>query len=158
MTNASSVRNEVSANPFFAGLPSELIDILAANAVKRHFDRDRTLFHHGETADHFYVVLRGRILIEVAALEGPPLQLQSLDAGAVLGWSWLIPPYKWTFQARADEDADVLEFDGNAIRARCEAKPAFGYELLKRFSGLMSERLHFARQKMMDEWRPAGFA
>ncbi len=158
MANHSLVRDQISSNPFFAGLASELIDILAANAASRHVERDRTLFHLGQKADHFYVIVRGRILNEVAALEGPPLQLQSLEAGAVLGWSWLIPPYKWTFQARADDDSEVLEFDGHAIRAHCDANPEFGYELLKRFSGLMSERLHFARQRMMDEWRPAGFA
>ena len=52
----------------------------------------------------------------------------------------------------------MLELDGAPILARCEEDPRLGYELLKRFSGLMSERLQFARRKMMDEWKPAGFA
>jgi CRP-like cAMP-binding protein len=158
MANDSAIRDRVAGNPFFAGLSPELIDVLSTNAARRHLERDHVLFHYGEKADHFYVVVRGKISVEVAALEGPPLQLQSLDAGAVLGWSWLIPPYTWSFQARADEDTEVLEFDGKAIRVRCEAHPTLGYELLKRFAGLMSERLHFARRKMMDEWRPSGFA
>jgi CRP/FNR family transcriptional regulator, cyclic AMP receptor protein len=158
MTSGPSIRDEIAGNPFFAGLPSEIIEYLSANAAARPLGRDKVLFHHGEKADHFYVVVSGRISVEVAALQGPPLQLQSLDAGAVLGWSWLIPPYAWTFQARADDDTHVLEFDGSAIRARCDADPRFGYELLKRFSALMSERLEFARGKMMDAWRPSGFA
>jgi hypothetical protein len=29
---------------------------------------------------------------------------------------------------------------------------------MKRFSALMSERLGFARRKMMQEWQPPGFA
>ena len=158
MASEPTIRDRIAGNPFFAGLSPEVIDVLAANAASRHVERDRVLFHYGQKADHFYMIDRGGISVEVAALEGPRLQLQSLDAGAVLGWSWLIPPYTWSFQARADEDTEVLEFDGKAILARCEADPAFGYELLKRFSGLMSERLHFARRKMMDEWRPGGFA
>ncbi len=60
--------------------------------------------------------------------------------------------------ARAVEDSDILEFDGSAILARCEEDPKFGYELFKRFAALMSERLNAARQKMMDQWNPPGFA
>jgi CRP-like cAMP-binding protein len=156
--NDSSIRARIAQNPFFDGLAQEHIEFLAANARSRDVEQDRVLFHYGEKADHFYVILRGRVVIEVASLEGPPLELQQLDDGAILGWSWLIPPYTWTFQARADENTEVLELDGGAIRARCEADPNFGYALLKRFSSLMSERLHFARKRMMDEWRPSGFA
>lgn len=148
----------IADNPFFAGLSREDVEFLAGKAELRHSSRDSVLFRYGDRADRFYVVVSGKVSVEVAALEGPPLELQALDAGAVLGWSWLIPPYKWSFQARADEDTEVLEFDGRAIRARCEADPRFGYELIKRFSGLMSERLHFAREKMMEAWRPSGFA
>jgi len=158
MANDLSIRDRIAGNPFFAGLAPEFIDVLAANARIRQLERDHVLFHYGERADHFHVIVSGRISVEVAAIEGPPLELQSLEAGAVLGWSWLLPPYTWTFQARAAEDTVVIEFDGKTIRERCEANPAFGYELLKRFSALMSERLLFARQKMMEEWRPSGYA
>ncbi len=96
--------------------------------------------------------------IEIAAIEGPPLELQRLEPGAVLGWSWLIPPYRWSFQARAEEPGKALEFDGEAVLERCESNPAFGYQVLKRFSSLMSQRLEYARRKMMDEWDPPGFA
>ena len=52
----------------------------------------------------------------------------------------------------------MIEFDGSAILARCEKDTEFGYELFKRFTGLMSARLEAARQKMMDQWNPPGFA
>ena len=76
----------------------------------------------------------------------------------VVGWSWLIPPYEWDFHARVDKDCEVVEFDGAALLARCEADPKFGYKLLKAFTTLMSRRLHAARRVMMENWVPAGFA
>jgi CRP/FNR family transcriptional regulator, cyclic AMP receptor protein len=48
--------------------------------------------------------------------------------------------------------------DGEGVLAKCEEDPRFGYELLKRFSALMSERLRHARLKMMEEWQPPGMA
>ncbi|HEU4620321.1 MAG TPA: cyclic nucleotide-binding domain-containing protein [Gammaproteobacteria bacterium] len=150
------VKELLSRNAFFSGLDEEHIEYLAERAKQRSLPKDTVLFAYGDEARHFYLVTAGTVSVEVAAIQGPALELQLLGPGAVLGWSWLIAPYRWTFQARAAEPAAVLEFDGARILARCEQDPAFGYQLVKRFSGLMSERLNFARQKMMEEWRPAG--
>ncbi|WP_111748465.1 Crp/Fnr family transcriptional regulator [Salinisphaera orenii] len=149
---------ELSNESFFAGLPSTALSFLAASASRRTVRPSEVLFKHSATADRFYLLCTGTISVEVAAIEGPPLQLQQLGPGAILGWSWLIPPYTWHFQARAEADGAVLEFDGSTILAHSEADTGFGYELLKRFSGLMSRRLEYAREQMMAEWQPPGFA
>lgn len=153
-----SNKDILTGNRFFSGLAPEYIEFLAQHAKRRKLANDEILFRHGDKALHFYLVLSGKLSIEVAAIEGPALTLQTLQPGAVVGWSWLIPPYEWHFQARAEAPTEVLELAGTEILARCEQEPRLGYELLKRFSGLMSERLQFARRKMMDEWKPAGFA
>lgn len=143
---------------FFAELAPEYRDFLAECAEARTVEKDEVLFQYDRRAEVFYLIRSGRITLEIAALEGPPLELQNLSAGQVLGWSWLIPPYKWSFQARAEEPTELLAFDGIRVRERCEQDPAFGYAVLKLFSALMSERLSFAREKMMDEWAPPGIA
>lgn len=109
-------------------------------------------------AGRLYLLQHGHVCIEVVAIEGPLLELQRLNPGSILGWSWLIPPYIWHFQARVDEPGYLIKFDGEAIMARCEADAESGCALLKRFSALMSRRLEYAREKMMSEWRPPGFA
>ncbi len=93
-------------------------------------------------------------MIQVPSIFGPPLTVQTLGDGELLGWSWLIPPYKWHFEARADSDLQVIEFDGARLRQRCEEDPALGYQLLKRFSALMSDRVQAARMKMMEVCDP----
>lgn len=153
-----SIEQSIAEHPFFAGLPKKSVSFLASCAKKRRLVEDDVLFSHGGKADRFFLVLDGRVTVEVAAIQGPSLDLRELGPGDLLGWSWLIPPYQWHFQARAEEPSEVLEFDGAAVLRRCEEDPAFGYDLFKRFSGLMSERLAAAREKMMSEWSPPGFA
>ncbi|MES1943522.1 cyclic nucleotide-binding protein [Salinisphaera sp. PC39] len=153
-----SIEQVISEHPFFAGLSDRSLEFLAACATERELAEDEVLFRYGASADAFYLVLSGRITVEVSAIQGPPLELQNLGPDAILGWSWLIPPYTWHFQARAEEPAELLVFDGDAVLRHCENDPAFGYDLFKRFSGLMSERLAAAREKMMNEWSPPGFA
>ncbi len=157
-TDRQGLRHILADNAFFAGLAPQHLDFLAEHASRRGLRQQDVLFAYGDKASSFFLVLGGHVSVEVAAIEGPALTLQELGPGAVLGWSWLIAPYRWSFQARATEPSEVLEFDGARILARCEEDAKFGYELLKRFSSLMSERLFFARQRMMAEWKPAGFA
>lgn len=153
-----SVTKRLQDSEFFRDLPGEVRRFLAAHAQVRRLNENEVLFYFGEPARRFYLVTDGHISIEVAAIEGPTLQLQVLGPGMVLGWSWLIPPHRWTFQARASTPVQLVEFDGEVVLAECEKNPKLGYALLKRFSALMSERLDQARQRMIDEWRPAGFA
>jgi len=154
----TEIQQTIADSPYFAGLAEDAIQYLAANTGRKQLGEGKVLFHHGDKAEHFYLLLDGHLSLEIPAIEGPSLELQDIGPGKVAGWSWLIPPHIWKFQARARTPIDYLEFDGRAILAHCEADPQFGYQLIKRFSTLMSERLQFARRKMMDEWKPLGFA
>jgi CRP/FNR family cyclic AMP-dependent transcriptional regulator len=155
--NTQTTAEYLSAHEFFAAFSDEVLTFLCACSSTHVIKKGQTLFRQGENADQFYVIRQGRMSIQMPAIMGPPLEIQSLGKNQVLGWSWLIPPYKWCFQAKAEEDSEVLRFDGDAILARCEQEPEFGYVLLKKFAALMALRLDEARRKMMDEWNPAGF-
>ena len=153
-----SIEALLRGNPFFAALEPADLRRLAEHATWRTVPADGILFEHGDRARSFFLLSEGAVVIEVPAITGPSLEVQKLGAGEVLGWSWLIPPYRWSFQARAESKTVLVEINGEAVREQCEHDPAFGYRLLKRFSSLMSERLEAARLKMMDEWNPPGFA
>ena len=153
-----SIEDYLAAHEFFSGLDRDFLQFLSSCATERQIEKGDVLFQQGERADKFFLLLSGQVSVQVPALIGPALEIQNLGKDQILGWSWLIQPYRWSFVARAMEDSDLLEFDGAAILARCEEDPGFGYELLKRFAALMSERLDAARQKMMDQWNPPGFA
>ena len=153
-----SISEYLSAHEFFSELSEDVLKFLCECASTRKIKKGQILFRQDERADKFYVVRNGRISVQIPAIMGPALEIQALGKDQVLGWSWLISPYQWHFQAKTEEDSELLEFDGAAILARCEQEPKFGFELLKRFAALMSERLDAARQRMMDEWDPFGFA
>jgi CRP-like cAMP-binding protein len=153
-----SITEYLSAHEFFSEFSDDSLKFLCECSSTREIKKGQILFLQGEHADKFYVVRSGLISIQMPAIMGPTLEIQTVDEDQVLGWSWLISPYRWNFQTKAEEDSELLQFDGAAILARCEQEPKFGYELLKKFAGLMSVRLNAARQKMMNEWNPIGFA
>lgn len=157
MSNPST-KKYLANHDFFSGFNDDALNLLCECSSTCEIKKGEILFLQGDKADKFYVIQNGSISIQMPAIMGPTLEIQTLTKDQVLGWSWLISPYKWSFQTMAEEASELLAFDGVTILARCEQDPKFGYDLLKKFAGLMSARLDAARQKMMAEWNPAGYA
>ena len=156
--NNQSITEYLSAHEFFSEFSDDVLKFLCECSSTREIKKGQILFLQGEHADKFYVVRSGCISLQMPAIMGPTLEIQTVDEDQVLGWSWLISPYQWNFQTKAEEDSEFLQFDGAAILARCEQDPKLGFELVKKFAALMSVGLNAARLKMMDEWNPVGFA
>ncbi|MGI9294461.1 MAG: Crp/Fnr family transcriptional regulator [Pseudomonadales bacterium] len=156
--NSQPVMAYLTSHEFFSGLDESYMKILSDSAQMLHIAEGDVLFKQGERAEKFYVLCDGKISVQVPAIIGPTLEIQTIGKDQLLGWSWLIPPYRWTFQAITEKDSELIEFDGATILQHCEQDPKFGYELMKHFTILMSERLDAARQRMIQEWYPAGFA
>lgn len=140
----------------FRGLERDEVETLCRFANNRSLPQGKVIFTQNTAAEHFYLIRSGRVSVEVPALYGEPLRVQTVNPGEILGWSWLIPPYRWHFNAEALEDTELTEFDGKAILDLCEKNKEFGYSVFKFFSALMSERLQAARASMMDEWGQGG--
>jgi hypothetical protein len=73
-----------------------------------------------------------------------------LHDGELLGWSWLVPPYRVAFDARAMAATHAIALDGACLRGKCEADPALGYALLKILSTVFVERLQDTRLRLLD--------
>jgi hypothetical protein len=76
--------------------------------------------------------------------------IESLPPASVLGWSWLFPPYAWQFGATAVGNTSAIEFDAEQVRRACDADPALGYELLRRFVQVVVDRLQSTRVRLLD--------
>lgn len=135
---------------FFAGLAPSTIATLAAHAEEVHLAPGQYLFREGEPADRFYAVRDGRVTVELHTPAGGGAVLDTAHDGDVVGWSWLIPPYRWMFDARAGDATDAVVFDAVALRAACDADPGIGYALTRRIAQVMSHRLQSARVRLLD--------
>ncbi|MGE5407410.1 MAG: cyclic nucleotide-binding domain-containing protein [Syntrophothermus sp.] len=96
-----SIEDLLAALPTFAGLPPEQLATIAGCGRTSRFAAGEEIAREGDPADTFYVIRRGRVALELAAPGRGPLTIGTLGEGAVLGWSWLFPPHRWSFDARA---------------------------------------------------------
>ena len=91
----------------------------------------------GAPADTFYLLRRGHVSIDVHEPGRGPIVIETVGADAVIGWSWLVPPYRWTFDARALDEVGAVAIDGSCLRAKAQGDPAFGFALLTRVTSIL---------------------
>ena len=143
----------LSEHPFLKRLKPDYLKILVGCASNVRFNAGQHLFREGEEANQFYMIRPGKVAVEVRAAELGPITVQTVGEGDVLGWSWLIPPYRWRFDARALELTRAIALDGICLRTKSEEDHDLGYELLKRFSNIIVERLEATRLQLLDIYR-----
>ena len=149
-----SIADYLGVHPFFAGLDSASIRELAGCARNEHLRAGEYLFREGGTAEHFYVVMHGRIALELISPGAGALVLETAGDREVLDWPWLIPPYRWMYDARALEPTSVVSLESACLRGKCDANPRLGYEFVQRVAQVMSSRLLATRVRLLDLYAP----
>jgi CRP-like cAMP-binding protein len=108
------------------------------------------LLEEGEPARSLYLLRRGHVALEVHEPGRVPLVIDRIGPGQAVGWSWMFPPYRWHFDARALEPVGAISVDADCLRSKAEADPAFGYLLMKRIAAVMLDRLQATRIRLLD--------
>jgi len=137
-------------HPFFAGLDPGYLGVVTGCARNRRFDGDQYLFREGEAANEFFLIREGRVVLEITAPGRDPILVATLGPGEIVGASWLVPPYRWMFDARAMEPVRALGIDAACLRGKCDADHDLGYEMMKRFLPAFVKRLHGTRLQLLD--------
>jgi CRP/FNR family cyclic AMP-dependent transcriptional regulator len=140
----------LAEHPFFQGLDSRHLQLIAGCASNVRFDMGQYIFHEGEEANEFYIIRHGKVALETLAPGHKPITIQTIEEGDVLGWSWLFPPYRWHFNAYAVELTRAIALDGKCLRTKCEEDHDLGYEFLKRFASVVEQRLQATRLQLLD--------
>jgi CRP-like cAMP-binding protein len=139
--NAPVLEKAVASHPFVQGMAPQHIQILVECAMFARFEPGQIVFHKGEIANRFYLIERGKVSIEAPAGEHGAVTVQTVGPGEVLGWSWLFAPYYWHFDACAVELTEAIFFYGTRLREHCEQDREFGYELMRRVTAVVMQRL-----------------
>ena len=135
-------------HPVFQRLSEVYLHQIAEHMRVTSLDAGGVLFEEGHSAKNFYIVMEGTVDLYSEMEDEDDQWVQMIDVGEVIGWSWLVPPYRWAFTAKSRNGAMLMEFDADAIRELCDRDPAFGYGTMKQICALMLGRLHTIRAQM----------
>lgn len=147
--NAEALRT----HPFFAGFDPGGIERLARIARTASFGRNHVILREGEESTQLYLLTAGRVALEIPGA-GEPFRVATLSAGDEFGWSWALGN-PGVYQVRALEPVEALLLPAHDLAALCDEDRAFGYVLMRRLLGVVSERLRSTRLTLIDAHLPA---
>jgi len=140
----------LAEHPFFNGWEPRYLQLAVGCASNVRFDAGEFVFQEGEEANTFYLIREGRVALEVVFPGRGAVTIETLEGGELLGWSWLIPPYRWRFDARAVKMTRAIALDGKCLRGKCEEDHELGYKLVKEVASSLGQRLDATRMRLLD--------
>lgn len=143
----------LKSHPFLNDLEEGYLQEIVGCASNVVFRENDMIFKEGEKAEKFYLIREGKVALEINGRDKGIVRILTLGPGQILGWSWIISPYRWHFDAHAIEDVRAIALDGECIRNKSEKDPKLGYELLKRFTRIMEQRLNATRLQLLDVYK-----
>jgi CRP-like cAMP-binding protein len=151
---AAAMWEHLAEHPFLAGMPATWLEPLSYQAKRSARHSGVRLFHEGHPADRFWLIDSGQVALDMHLPGRGDVVVETLGPGTVVGWSWLFPPYTWHFGAMAVEETHAIEFDAKGVLRVCERDPALGYDLSRRFMGVLLDRLQATRVRLLDLYGP----
>jgi CRP-like cAMP-binding protein len=141
----------LATHPFLHGMPRHQLAVLAAAGSDVVFPARHRLFEDGGSAGRCWLIRSGYVLLDLHVPGQGRVKIETIGMGELLGWSWLYPPFRWSFGAVTVSPVEAFEFDGRAVRAACEADPRLGYQLTQRLARVIANRLQATRVRLISE-------
>ena len=140
----------VSEHPFLADLAAEHCHLVTGCAKNVRFEAGSYILREGEPADEFYLIREGRVALEIYAPGKGKITFQTVGPGEIIGVSWLVPPYRWSYDARAIDRVRAISLDARCLRGKCDTDHNLGYEMMTRFVPILVQRLQATRLQLLD--------
>ena len=148
-----SMKEVIATQPFFDGLEHQYLTLFAGCASHRSFNEGKFLLKENKQSTQFFIIKEGKVAVEVFAGNKGTIRIQTLAEGDLVGWSWLFPPYKNQFDVIALTTTRVIAFEGSCLQKKCKDDYRFGYEMLRRMTGVIIDRLRNTRLQLVDIYR-----
>jgi CRP-like cAMP-binding protein len=143
----------LTGHPLFAGLSGTELELIAPAARPVRLGARERLLREGDPARGCWLIHSGCIALDLAIPGRGQVVVQTLGRGDVLGWSWLVPPYRWQFGAVTVQPTTMTELDTEQLRALAEQDPRFGYTLMLALFESLAHRLQATRARLLDLYR-----
>lgn len=137
--------SHLSEHPFCHLLTRAEIRALEQISEPVSFEPDDFLLRAGHDADRVFLIWAGRVAIEVGGRI-----LQTLGPGDLLGISWVEPPHRWKFDARAVERTRTVRLDAEELRRLLGQDEALASRVYRQVNRSLGQRLEAARLQLLD--------
>jgi len=141
----------LQAIPWFQELSDEHFKKICEITHLVDVDQGTTLFNEGDRDENLYIILEGRVALEIYSPVRGRIRIYTAEPLDVIGWSSVTPVVRQrTASARAVLDSRLLAIDGLALRQLCDEDCELGYKIMRRIANVVAARLMVTRLQLLD--------
>lgn len=133
----------LASHPFLEGVDERLLTLLLSGAESFRFRNGEALGRIGNAANDFFLIQSGHVSVLAAGDE--QREVCRVGPGEVVGWSWMIKPYRWQFTCLAVGEVAGIRFNADWLRRRCDEHHELGYVILQHLLSVVARRLAATR-------------
>jgi CRP-like cAMP-binding protein len=123
----------------FWGMSRNFVKKIMDVAEKESYQKGHFLFHEGDPATYFYILIKGRIKLTIGEVGQ---MVHTVDhAGEAFGWSSLIDRDVYSASAECRKDTILQKFDRRTLQKIIEEDSPNGIIFFKRLAGTIGYRL-----------------
>jgi CRP/FNR family cyclic AMP-dependent transcriptional regulator len=123
----------------FGGMDRDLVKKIMEIAVTKYHQEGEWLFHAGDPASTFYILLKGHVKLSLGET-GHVVYIVN-NAGEAFGWSSLIGRETFSASAECMTQTKLIKFDQEKLQKVLEKDPANSLILFKRLAAILGNRL-----------------
>jgi len=137
--------------PIFSDLSDQHVGVIAGISAIQAFHENQEIFHEGDPRDFLYIVMEGRIALEMHIPNRGRLRILTVEPQEVLGWASVadVTPRR-TVTARAVTDGKLISIDAEKLHQACEKDPVLGYAVMHHVANVIAGRLLATRLQLLD--------
>jgi len=132
-----------------ATLDDSVLEKIRPMTQLRLFGEKAMLFEEGQEADIFYMLLNGKVLLEIAASDTIKISIESVKPGYSFGWSALMPVSSYTSYAICAEPCELITVNGQELRKFMEEDHLLGSRIMEGMLKILKMRLQTRTEQFL---------
>jgi CRP-like cAMP-binding protein len=139
----------------FEFLKLEELKDIAKLAKIEEFEQGGLIFEEGDKAEKIYMVLEGRVSIEITIYPGKRAPVYTMTKGKFFGYPSLLRIRKFTTAARCLDRVKVVSIVADELENKIFKKDCRrGYLVMKRTAELIAQKLSDTRMQLLSLLQP----
>jgi CRP/FNR family cyclic AMP-dependent transcriptional regulator len=151
MNPTDEVYLELQKILWFQDLDPEDLRKFAEISTLRHFKVGEIFFHEGDKQDYYYIVLSGRVALDMFIPHRGKVRFFTCEEGDSFGWSSATPEVRTrTAGAVGVMAGSVIATDTAKLQSLCDRDHDIGYLFMNHMANVIASRLLVTRLQLLD--------
>jgi CRP/FNR family transcriptional regulator, cyclic AMP receptor protein len=157
MNEQDDLVSALQSIPWFQELDPVHFDLISGISHLCQVEPGDILFREGDKEGYLYIVLEGRIAIEISVPARGRVVISTAEPMDVLGWSSVTPVVRQrTAGARAVFPSRLVCLESASLRRLCDENHDLGYIVMRRLANVIAARLLTTRLQLLDMFTNPG--